>query len=577
MNNLFPPHMDIHSTYDVKGSTVGRITTEDDKKGNPRGTLKDLNWLNSKQSLKLSPGMKEAFLDQVQRDVELLAHLKIMDYSLLMGVHNMKEVVSPILNMNNEIPDRAVQSTPSSPTTLVRTPSVSGQNYRHRDLRRMVTPREGPITLSQLSLTPLNNSQPVGSNHIASNQGTATSDRPLGQTFVAPLQAILSGEAVMTQQQSVGMQHNIFYQFEGGIRSQNTDGTPGDSIYFLGIIDLLTNYGPRKRLENLWKGFGRSDEIKSQISAVPPQRYANRFRDFVSGMTKSPSELEKARLQRTPSAVNLEAAMHELDREKITSETREPDMTLAALQPHDESEEAIVPVLESSQAKLSQTSSRAATLTMESKRRLGASRDRLQEADEIQEARRASLDELQGTQRVRRDSIISLTSEPVAEEVEPDGHDSGLATSLDCLPEESEPSRQSSFSRPAKHGLLPLSSLSDGSMVESTFQDPEPDLAPPLEHSDQALLATYETNGDSGQFSLGRPQSFELHRHKLSAEEKALRRRGVIEGHHGEGIQLELQKRASLDRSRSHATHDDSVKDGGYGDDVKVMNQSIAA
>ena len=41
MNNLFPPHRDIHQTFDLKGSTVGRDFKEEDLAQNPRATLKD--------------------------------------------------------------------------------------------------------------------------------------------------------------------------------------------------------------------------------------------------------------------------------------------------------------------------------------------------------------------------------------------------------------------------------------------------------------------------------------------------------------------------------------------------------
>jgi hypothetical protein len=43
MNNLFPPHKDIHETYDLKGSTVGRKYPEEKAALKPRAALEDLN------------------------------------------------------------------------------------------------------------------------------------------------------------------------------------------------------------------------------------------------------------------------------------------------------------------------------------------------------------------------------------------------------------------------------------------------------------------------------------------------------------------------------------------------------
>lgn len=45
MNNLFPAHRDIHETYDLKGSTVGRLLPQSKLEENPGAVMKDLNWI----------------------------------------------------------------------------------------------------------------------------------------------------------------------------------------------------------------------------------------------------------------------------------------------------------------------------------------------------------------------------------------------------------------------------------------------------------------------------------------------------------------------------------------------------
>ncbi|CCG81999.1 Multicopy suppressor of stt4 mutation [Taphrina deformans PYCC 5710] len=573
MNNLFPPHMDIHSTYDVKGSTVGRITTEDDKKGNPRGTLKDLNWLNSKQYLKFDAEKKKAFLEQVQADVELLARLQIMDYSLLLGIHNMSETTTSLpvtfSNAPEKLPKSVVPST--TPAALTRTPSVSGQNYRHRDLRRMVTPRDGPLTMAQIAVPHPTNPLTIPAPHATALPHSPSIDRTLHEAQCTPLKAILSGEAIL--QQSVGMQHNVFYQFEGGIRSHNVDGTPGNMIYFVGIIDLLTNYGTRKRLENIVKGFGRSDDYKKQISAVPPQCYAQRFRNFVSGMTKSPAEVEIARIERTPSAVNLEKAVKEMNREHIDSQTPEPETTLAVMHPQDHSAgDIVLPILEEAQNDsgalvdsnfdtTAEQSNHEIPVSMRRRKVSSSQKDRLQEAAGLQEARRASLDELQGTP-VRRASIGSTSSEHVIEEPEVDGHDSGVATSLDCLPEESEPSRQSSLSRPSRTDTV----VPARNNVEETTEV-DADIAPPLEHDSSQMTLVPETRTaivSDHQAQLLSLKNVEAHRRTVSAEERAVRRRGVVESKAGHGIYGELERRASIEHRDNSNLLLDSLEDEGY-------------
>lgn len=90
MNNLFPPHKDVHETYDLKGSTVGREYPEERARENPRAVLKDLNWIRRGRRLELGPEKRTLLLEQIRRDAELLAQLKVMDYSLLVGVHNVE-------------------------------------------------------------------------------------------------------------------------------------------------------------------------------------------------------------------------------------------------------------------------------------------------------------------------------------------------------------------------------------------------------------------------------------------------------------------------------------------------------
>lgn len=90
MNNLFPPHKDIHETYDLKGSTVGRIYPEEKAKKNPRAVLKDLNWINRRKTLGFGPEKRASLTEQIRRDSELLKKIRVMDYSLLVGIHHMQ-------------------------------------------------------------------------------------------------------------------------------------------------------------------------------------------------------------------------------------------------------------------------------------------------------------------------------------------------------------------------------------------------------------------------------------------------------------------------------------------------------
>ncbi|KAI1493835.1 hypothetical protein F5X96DRAFT_676834 [Biscogniauxia mediterranea] len=252
MNNLFPPHRDIHTTFDLKGSTVGRNYQEENLEKNPRATLKDLNWLRRQRHLELGLQKKQLFLQQLQRDVRLLQKLKIMDYSLLIGIHdlrkgneeNLRDKTLQVFNPGGAGPsDEGFD--PSS--VLMRTPSKLESARKARELRQMIK-AERPVPMEQ------------------------TSDRMPDE--------LAEGQA----------RGGVFYNDDGGLRATHDDDEPGEEVYYLGVIDCLTHYGMIKKIEHFWKGLSND---RSQISALPPDEYGERFIKFMSGITMSPEEAER--------------------------------------------------------------------------------------------------------------------------------------------------------------------------------------------------------------------------------------------------------------------------------------------
>jgi 1-phosphatidylinositol-4-phosphate 5-kinase len=56
--------------------------------------------------------------------------------------------------------------------------------------------------------------------------------------------------------------HFLFYQDEGGLRATDEFNDPLDTIYYLGVIDILTPWGALKKLEGVWKGLS-ADRVSS--------------------------------------------------------------------------------------------------------------------------------------------------------------------------------------------------------------------------------------------------------------------------------------------------------------------------
>lgn len=210
MNNLFPPHRDIHVKYDLKGSTFGRYTRvpKGENPALPTNTLKDLNWLENREKIYFGPDKRKLFLQQLEADVRLLKKINVMDYSLLLGIHDLKKGNAALL------------------TLLVFDPKSSDK--------------------AEL---------------IKTNPRDIVRDTDLPQD-VFP-----------------GRSKYIFYGHNGGIRATNDSNEPLQQIYYLGIIDCLTNYSLRKRLETFWRSLSLP---RGTVSAVPADEYGDRFLRFIT-------------------------------------------------------------------------------------------------------------------------------------------------------------------------------------------------------------------------------------------------------------------------------------------------------
>ncbi|WBW75279.1 1-phosphatidylinositol-4-phosphate 5-kinase Its3 [Schizosaccharomyces osmophilus] len=227
MNNLFPPHRDIHQTFDLKGSTLGRELNEEIPSQNPMCTMKDTNWLRRDMHLQFGPLKRQIFLTQVKADIDLLSSLGIMDYSLLVGIHdlsrgNRDKIRNSILSVYD--PNVSHHQVPSTGV---------GESNAH--LLRQVVNSTGPVSLDR------------SCNRLPSNQFMERSNF-------------------------------MFYSDDGGFQATDEMNQPANHIFYIGIIDLLTKYSYVKKAEHLWKGINHSE---SAISAVPPPEYANRFYKFI--------------------------------------------------------------------------------------------------------------------------------------------------------------------------------------------------------------------------------------------------------------------------------------------------------
>uniref|UniRef100_A0A7N0T3D2 1-phosphatidylinositol-4-phosphate 5-kinase n=1 Tax=Kalanchoe fedtschenkoi TaxID=63787 RepID=A0A7N0T3D2_KALFE len=223
MGNLFCTAYTIHRRFDLKGSSLGRMTDKPESEIDPTTTLKDLD-LN--YIFRLQKSWFQEFCRQVDRDCELLEQERIMDYSLLVGVHFGDG------SFGNQMTEARISG--------VRTPTGIG------------TPRNGVAT-------------PLLSREDA-DQLVDPARTPLEVRLGISMPARVERTERKYDQ---GSEPQLVGEATGEFR---------DVILFFGIIDILQDYDISKKLEHVYKSMQYDP---TSISAVEPKHYAKRFRDFI--------------------------------------------------------------------------------------------------------------------------------------------------------------------------------------------------------------------------------------------------------------------------------------------------------
>ncbi len=90
MGSVFYTRRPMDIVYDLKGSVQGRSVTQEER-DNPGGCVfKDNDFLIAKEKINIGQEMSKKLTEQLEIDIEFLRSLGIMDYSLLVGVHDME-------------------------------------------------------------------------------------------------------------------------------------------------------------------------------------------------------------------------------------------------------------------------------------------------------------------------------------------------------------------------------------------------------------------------------------------------------------------------------------------------------
>ncbi|KAJ3416780.1 Phosphatidylinositol-4-phosphate 5-kinase [Chytridiales sp. JEL 0842] len=232
MGNVFPPNKDIHETYDLKGSTIGRAVPEEIASKNPRAVLKDINWIDRGRKLLLGPTKRKILIDMMDKDVAFLKKMNIMDYSLLIGCHDL------VKGNKDKIRDNTLAVfEPNAETLSRRNTAANRRGSKASAVRRMIA-HSDPIQLGPSS-------------------SRLPEELPPERKFC------------------------VFYKDMGGFRATDENDADVNELYYIGIIDIFTKYDNSKKIEHFFKSLTADG---TQISAVNPIMYGNRFLKFMKGI-----------------------------------------------------------------------------------------------------------------------------------------------------------------------------------------------------------------------------------------------------------------------------------------------------
>jgi hypothetical protein len=102
MANVFGGALSIDRRYDLKGSTHGRAASRKEK-AKKAPTFKDIDWVSMEPGLRLNKFNRIQLLEAIREDLKFLEKQRLMDYSLLVGVHDIAKGAPSVYEAMNVV------------------------------------------------------------------------------------------------------------------------------------------------------------------------------------------------------------------------------------------------------------------------------------------------------------------------------------------------------------------------------------------------------------------------------------------------------------------------------------------
>jgi len=244
MMNIFYPDERLERRYDIKGCRVGRFT----KLPHQRSADVIRKEQNLENAEKLHFGnQRQWLLTQVGLDSEFLRSKSVLDYSLLIGVQQLHDDEKD--STFASVVARATKSTSTKHSLFKRAYS---RDYIPTSTAVDVATSSGYVTLPGAIVH-----QPAGCS------GNDDVKQKLRHMSVTSEQAVKQNRRLLPS----------YHKNELHILDTEADR------FYVGIIDFLTRYTTKKKMENAYK---RLIHPSLSFSTVPPDIYALRFRNYIS-------------------------------------------------------------------------------------------------------------------------------------------------------------------------------------------------------------------------------------------------------------------------------------------------------
>ncbi|XP_015610207.1 phosphatidylinositol 4-phosphate 5-kinase type-1 alpha isoform X3 [Cephus cinctus] len=320
MNNLLPSSVKLHQKYDLKGSTYKRKASRSERsKSSP--TYKDLDFMeHHPEGIFLEADTYGAMVKTIQRDCRVLESFKIMDYSLLVGIHNLDQAAR----------EKAEQRLSASADEDAGEVCYDGSGFVQGEREREREDRIGAAAL--------NRSRSINR-----------------QRLVAHSTAM---ESIQAESEPIDEEDDV--PSPGGIPARNARGER--LLLFMGIIDILQSYRLKKKLEHTWKSMIHDGDT---VSVHRPGFYAQRFQDFMAKTVfkKIPSPLKHSPSKRKSITRPLRPLEGDFDSTAVAATGSSTMHATSPTKPASPSEPPVVSTVIPSVAAISTTSIPIATST----------------------------------------------------------------------------------------------------------------------------------------------------------------------------------------------------------------------